>query len=1093
MSFSPVARTALFLSVLALVVSGCDCRGGGGTKSSFGEIGVIWRDAEGNRIVNRDALYDFGHGLVGQRIPLTMTVRNTGAAKLGLVKLEVQSGDPVKLDANVVAGSAFEVDFTQQSLDPSEQVEFQMYFTPQALKAAFESKLVLSTEGARAEDSTALVTLRGSGEAGACDLPSSIDFGKVPVGETLSYTLPLRNPTSVDAQGFAGDIAGTDALAFGYAQGSPRGTVPVAAGTTANVVFTFSPTEKRVYTAQVELAGAGECPRQTVTIRGEGSDDVLTWTPTTLNFGLVSPPFEGLRDVVFTNLSNVPITLRQVQTSMPTDFSHQVPAGGDATVFVVPGGGVATPMKVACHPSGLGPRPASTLTFQTGLNRTPQGTIQLNCTGGGPKVKVTPRPNLAFGRVGFFPGSSQFNVTRKVTVQNVGTLPNPPDPASNLYLGQVDSGGTPGQLPLFELNHKTGTAPSEITVTLASPYNPSVGLEARPGANFVDLAVTVTPSSVGLKEADLVLYSNDSNEPAITVKVTADAQQLPPCNYRISPAQGNFGLVTPGTTKDLPITITNLGTAATDICYLSGIDLSAGTSPAYTIVGGPVVEKELQPQESWAVVVRVAPPGPVPTTLQTLTGALNFNVTSPTTPQAVVPLRTSVGPSCLAITPDPLDFGVVKANLPPALPCSSAPRTFNIYNTCAAPVTITGFSVQAAGGQPPGGPQCPGATACPEFFLVSTPSIPTGGLTVNPGAAPVTFQAKYAPIDIGADSGAVALNAIQSGQSITYLVGLQGRGDAVGNQTDTFLQDLRPKADLLLVVDDSGSMQDKQTSLANNFASFIQYAVAANVDYQIGVTTTTVAAQDCVPGFGCINNNSVAPAGKLRNESGLYILKPTTPNLSQRFAQFVNVGTNGSGSEQGLDTAVMALTPPLIANENAGFLRADANLAVVVVSDAGDQSPQAVSYYQNRLINVKGFNRLSYFTFNNIGPYLPSEPMGCTYDGGGDVVRYRTIVDYTSGVRDEICTSNWAATLQGLGRTAFGYRTQFFLGNVPDTSGGKVITVTIDGNPVTVASSCPAVVTAPCYDSASNSIKFTSTTTPGPGQTMGVTYSVACF
>ncbi len=1092
MTASPATRTALFLAALALAVSGCDCRGGSGTKSSFGELGVIWRDAEGNRIVNRDALYDFGRGLVGQRIPLTMTARNTGAANLRLSALEVQGGDPVKVGVDPVAGSAFDVEFTPKDLEPSEQVEYQMYFTPQALKPAFESKLVLSTEGARTEDATALITLRGAGEQGNCEVPSTIDFGKVPVGETLSYTLEVRNPTTVDAQGFAGDVTGADAAAFGYAQGSARGSFPVAAGTTANVVFTFSPTEKRVYTALVELAGAGGCPRQTATIRGEGSDDVLTWTPTTLNFGLISPPFEGVRDVVFTNLSNVPITLRNVQTSMPTDFSHQVPAGSDATVFVVPGGGVPTPMHVVCAPAGLGPRQA-TLGFTTGLNRTPQGLIQLNCTGGGPKVKVTPRPNLAFGRVGFFPGSSSFNVTRKVTVQNVGTLPNPPDPASNLYLGQVDVGGTPGQLPFFEVNHKAGTAPSEITVTLASPYNPAVGLEAKAGANFVDFAVTVTPSSVGLKEADLVLYTNDSNEPAVTIKVTADAQQLPPCNYRVSPAMGNFGLVTPGTTKDLPITITNLGTAATDVCYLSGIDLSAGTSPAYTIVGGPVVEKELQPQESWAVVVRVAPPGPVPTTLQTLTGALTFNVTSPTNPQAVVPLRTSVGPSCLAITPDPLDFGVVKATTPPALPCSSPPRTFNIYNTCATAVTITGFAVQAAGGQAPGGPQCPGTSPCPEFFLVSTPSIPTGGLTVNPGAAPVTFQAKYAPIDLGADSGAIAINAVQSGQSLTYLVGLQGRGDAVGNQTDTFLQDLRPKADLLLVIDDSGSMSDEQASLANNFASFIQYAVAANVDYQIGVTTTTV--EDCPPGFPCPPNPfGGTKDGKLRRDSaGLYILKPTTPNVAQKFAQFVNVGTSGSGTETGLDAATLALTPPLIANENLGFVRPAAALAVVVVSDAGDQSPQPVSYYQNRLLNVKGYSRLSDFTFNNIGPYYANPPSGCSYDGGGQVVRYESIVNFTGGVRDEICTNNWAATLQGLGRTAFGYRTQFFLGNVPDLSGGRTITVTIAGNPVTVASTCPAVVTAPCYDSASNSIKFTTTTTPGPGQTLEVTYSVACF
>jgi hypothetical protein len=132
--------------------------------------------------------------------------------------------------------------------------------------------------------------------------------------------------------------------------------------------------------------------------------------------------------------------------------------------------------------------------------------------------------------------------------------------------------------------------------------------------------------------------------------------------------------------------------------------------------------------------------------------------------------------------------------------------------------------------------------ACPEFFRVSTPMIPAGGLTLAPGASPVQVQLKYRPIDIGADTGAMAIDAVQNGQSITYLVGLQGNGDSTGQQTDTFMQDQSPKADILLVVDDSCSMQDKQQSLASNFSSFIQYAVAANVDYHLGVTTTSAGA-----------------------------------------------------------------------------------------------------------------------------------------------------------------------------------------------------------------------------------------------------------
>jgi len=500
---------------------------------------------------------------------MTLTVRNVGSTAISLASLDLTSGDPVTVGRNVATQAAFEVNFDVTDVAPSDQVNFDMFFTPQVVKGAFESKLTLTADGTRPEDSTANITLRGAGEAGACDLPSTIDFGKVPVGQTLPWPIMMLNPSSVPAEALAGDISGADATSFGYAPGTPSGTFMVPAKTTTEVDLNFSPTEKRVYTAQVLLHGPGACPTQTVQIRGEGSDDVLSWAPTSLNFGYVSPPYEGIRDVIFTNLSNTPIKITNIASTMPTDFFQSVPAGTDQSTFIVAGNG-STPMHVSCAPSGLGPR-TSRLNFNTPLHNMATGVIQLDCIGGGPKIKVTPNPAVSFGRVGFFPGNSTFSVQRKVTVQNVGTHPVPADPTLNLYLGQVDSTGAPGNLPYWDLIPAAGTDPSEITVNLGSGYNPATGLEAVAGSNFVDLTVTVKPLSVGLKQAELIIYSNDSQDPAVHLTITADAQQLPPCTFRVSPAQGNFGLVSPGTSKDLPITITNLGTQPTDICYLSEI------------------------------------------------------------------------------------------------------------------------------------------------------------------------------------------------------------------------------------------------------------------------------------------------------------------------------------------------------------------------------------------------------------------------------------------------------------------------------------------------------------------------------------------
>jgi hypothetical protein len=220
------------------------------------------------------------------------------------------------------------------------------------------------------------------------------------------------------------------------------------------------------------------------------------------------------------------------------------------------------------------------------------------------------------------------------------------------------------------------------------------------------------------------------------------------------------------------------------------------------------------------------------------------------------------------------------------------------------------------------------------------------------------------------------------------------------------------------------------------------------------------------------------------------VLTPTTVDVSNKFKQKVNVGTNG-GTEAPLVCATKALTPPLITSTNAGFLRYDANLAVVVVSDAADQSPDPVSYYYNRMMNVKGFNRASMFTFNVIGPFASVAPSGCTYDDTSpDDGRYAYLVGQTSGVKEEICSSNWSQKLQDLGKTAFGFRTVFYLNSTPDLTGGKTLEVKIDGVVVPAVS---AGKTQWSYDPVANAVKFDATTTPGAGKTLTVTYFTACL
>ncbi len=450
---------------------------------------------------------------------------------------------------------------------------------------------------------------------------------------------------------------------------------------------------------------------------------------------------------------------------------------------------------------------------------------------------------------------------------------------------------------------------------------------------------------------------------------------------------------------------------------------------------------------------------------------------------------------CLLVSPNPVDLGNVKKS------CSSATRTFTMYNLCPVAVTVKSITLTQAAGEPAGGPNCPGTQPCAEYSLVSLPAIPVGGLTMAGNGSPVSFQVKYTPLNVGTDLGEVTVTANEIAGIQQYLVHLRATGDLSGEQTDAFAQGAMAKADVLLVVDDSCSMADKQTNLANNFNAFMTYATNAHVDFQIGVTSTTVddatdgGSSDgglCFPPFGCFpfpggggGNGSLAPNGLLFRDldAGIGpILTPKTPNAAAVFKTMVNLGTNGSGIEEGLAAAALALTPPRSTSSNKGFIRTDANLAVVVVSDATDQSPQPVSYYQDVLGSVKGVNN------------QPSAPSGCTYDdSNADSARYQALVASTSGVTAEICSTDWTEPLTRIGNVAFGFRTQFYLNSVPDLSAGHTMTVRRNGGLQSLSLSCPGSNTVVCYDAASNSVKFEAASAPAAGDVITVTYSTGCF
>ncbi len=161
--------------------------------------------------------------------------------------------------------------------------------------------------------------------------------------------------------------------------------------------------------------------------------------------------------------------------------------------------------------------------------------------------------------------------------------------------------------------------------------------------------------------------------------------------------------------------------------------------------------------------------------------------------------------------------------------------------------------------------------------------------------------------------------------------------------------------DILFMVDNSGSMIEEQTSLANNFQRFIN--VLENIEgglpnVHIGVITSDVGAgpYNIAGCSGNGDNGSLqsAPSGSCNGPSGAYIediddgnggrITNYTGTLADTFSCIAKTGTDGCGFEQPLESSLRALNGSNATN--AGFLRPDALLAVVYITDEDDCSTE---------------------------------------------------------------------------------------------------------------------------------------------------------
>ncbi len=234
-------------------------------------------------------------------------------------------------------------------------------------------------------------------------------------------------------------------------------------------------------------------------------------------------------------------------------------------------------------------------------------------------------------------------------------------------------------------------------------------------------------------------------------------------------------------------------------------------------------------------------------------------------------------------------------------------------------------------------------------------------------------------------------------------------------QLDRIVQVTEPAVDVLFVVDNSCSMDAEQTALANNFPTFMQSFTGSGLDYHIGVVSMDMF--------------SPAHRGKLRQAGGVRYIDSETPNPELVFGQMALMGTGGDSEEKGRAAAFTAIEQLSGPNGfNAGFYREDASLQMIFVSDEDDQSaanPITRAEFGEWMATEKESPDL---VKAHAIAWLPQTNCPDGFEVGQTYAQY---VNWTDGVRFNICQSDWGPFLDELGLQTTGLKREFFLSRVP--------------------------------------------------------------
>ncbi|MCG3174368.1 MAG: hypothetical protein GMKNLPBB_02602 [Myxococcota bacterium] len=726
------------------------------------------------------------------------------------------------------------------------------------------------------------------------------------------------------------------------------------------------------------------------------------------------------------------------------------------------------------------------------------------------KVKITYTPSDAGSDGGKVIVTSNDPGAPQGEIPVIGVGKEPPSCKLRVTPSPLNFGQAPQGVPTERKFLIANLGESECTITaITDPTKPEFAIPAKPATPFnlkqgetKEVTVVFTPKNLG-KYSDKVVVKESATGKDYEVLLEAEAVEKGDCKLQISPPPTTsgiggtysllqFGNVAVGQNRQLPARFTNVGR---NNCTLKDAKFGAQTGKEFGLVNPKMFPAQVGVGQTVDVQVFFRPtkvgapgssliPGQEGCSLPSTRNCMIVNTDDPKQPNTVgggfpgsctgpgfpVVFRGCGTKSKLEVLPKEVDFGLV------TLGCNSQDVTVTVYNNGTAPFNIIGLKT----------------VSDPPFKIVKTNPATPLPITVN-GGTTMQVVLRYKPTKIGKEQGELIIttDASNAGTNGETKVPLLGEGTNQSGQTDVFSQLSEPKVDVLWVIDNSGSMGDEQASVISNLSTFTSYAINLKVSYQIGVVSTDVEGRSAVLGGAAI-----VPGNLISRGGYPKIVSNTTPNPTQALASNMNLGTSGSGNEQGLESANLALSDPIINDPaaNKGFLREDAKLVVIILSDEEDSSPSPVNYYVDFFRSIKGVRNTDLFSLSIIVGLDENtlKPANCGCQGaGGDCAAvagrryYEAYTQIGNGLALSICSAAWGKKMNALALDAFVSRVQFGLTRPADANSAKV---KVNGREVPRDPK-----NGWDYDAGTNSIIFGEGAVPPRGAKIEVSYQAVCY